>query len=548
MFKNNKKQFVNILKQNKQLKLDYKTYQDNKIIKQEQSSFLITDDTIPQDALFRLDTLQKSIPNTYLVSLFEGENQKIIPTQKVDVIGYESVKLDETLSIVVPKNELITASRYFSTAGIDYIVSPLTLLNEYIQDKSEKNSLNVLIYNNVVYIIILNNLRQIAFTKVKELTEFEDVQDVAFSEDEIVGQKLYEEVRFLEIQQFLDDIVKEYYGLYEGTDFLERVELLYTLMPLSEEQIQSLYETVMVKINYGVINIEEYLDTIILKENSALDSFINPRVKKQSGNIYVWILLALISIMVVVTVLYFMLEENKIEKELHKNIKKIERKASEVIKKEIVPMEEEMKKEIVVKLPNHITSNNHILQNIYMLFDVVPYDGVLKDMEITQNSSTYVCNFIANTTSLEDMQTKLLNIYKESKILLKHQNNAIVNSIVENTTLVDHKIVAQKKQYEKSVFLSTSEATQLLQEMLPLKSEIKYIKKEKAEYLQYHFTLKSQVKNTKEFFTLIEKINQQNISIELTYPLTFSKTTDALEIKYNLIVNQLNKKSVEPKK
>lgn len=548
MFKNNKKQFVNILKQNKQLKLDYKIYQNNKIIKQEQSSFLISDDTIPQDALFRLDTLQKSVPNTYLVSLYEGKNQEIIPTQEVDIIGYESVKLDERLSVVVPKNELITASRYFLTAGIDYIISPFTILNEYAQDKSEKNSLNVLIYNNVVYITILNKLREIVFTQVKELTAFEDVQDSTFSEDEIVGQKLYEEVRFLEIQQFLDDVVKEYYALHEGADFLERVELLYTLMPLSEEQIQSLYETVMVKINYGVINIEEYLDHITLKENAALDSFINPRVKKESGNIYVWILLALISIMSVVTVLYFMLEETKIDKELQKEIIQIEKKGNKEIQKEIIPVQKEIPKEPIIKLPNHITINNHILQNIYMLFDVVPYDGVLKDMEITNNSSTYVCNFISNTRSLEDMQTKLLNIYKESKILLKHQNNAIINSIVENTMLLDTKIVQQKKEYEKSVFLSTSEATQILQEIIPEKSEIKYIKKEKNEYLEYHFSLKSQFQETKEFFDLIEKLNKQNISIILSYPITFSKTTEALEIKYNLIVNQHNKKSVEPKK
>ena len=70
----------------------------------------------------------------------------------MDVIGYDSVKLDNKYSIVIPKNELTSTTRYFSNSGIDYIISPFTILNEYVQDNSIKNSINVLIYNNVVYV------------------------------------------------------------------------------------------------------------------------------------------------------------------------------------------------------------------------------------------------------------------------------------------------------------------------------------------------------------------------------------------------------------
>jgi len=547
VFSNNKKQYINILQQNKQLKLDYRITQDEKILKQEQSSFLITDETMPKDALFKLDTLQKIIPHTYLISLFEGANQKIIPTSDVDVIGYESVNLSDDFSVAIPKNEITSASRYFSNSGIDYILSPFSILNEYIQDKSSKNSLNVLAYNNVVYTIIINNLKQIVHSEVKELTPFDEIQDENFSDD-IIKQKLYEEVHFLEIQQFLNEVTQNYYEKNENVDFLENVNILYTLKPLNDEQIKSLYETIMVDINYNSINIEEYINNITQKDDSQKYNFVDVRAKKESGNIFIWILFALISMIIVVGIIYYKMdntdntieESKKIEKPLEKKLdtKKVLKK----VKKEIVV------KDIIVKVPNHIIINNQILQDIYMLFDIVPYDAVLKDLEINKDSSTYVCNFAINGSSLEDMQSKTLNIYKDTKILLKHKNKAVLNTIIENNILLNKRDMISIKEYEKHNFLSTSEATTYLIKILSKNSTINYISKNKKEHLTYNFKLKSLVKTPKDFFNFIEKFNKQQLPINIKYPILFSKINDGIEIKYNIELHQQNKKQIKPKK
>ena len=545
MFSKNKKQYVNILKQNKQLKLDYTTIQDTKILRQEQSSFLITDDNMPQDALYKLDTLQKTIPHTYLVSLFEGENQKIIQTSNIDVIGYESVKLDKNLSIVIPKNEIISACRYFTASGIDYILSPFSILNEYTQEKGTKNSLNVLVYNDVVYVLILNNLKQIVHSKVKQLTPFDDIQDDSFSQDDIVGQKLYEEVHFLEIQQFLNEVTKDYYEKNNDIDFLENVDFLYTLKPLDDEQIRSLYETMMIKINYKSISIDEYINNLTMKENSKEYNFTDTRVKKESGNLFIWLTFALISMCLVIGVLYYKMVSNKNIEPKQKVKTTVEKKLDEAIKK--VKLKPKIKK-IIIKIPDHTMINNNILQNIYMLFDVVPYDAVLKDLEIDENSSTYVSNFVSNTKSLEDMQSKLLNIYKESKILLKHKNKALLNTILENKTLAEASNRIKLKEYEKHIFLSTSEATQYISSKLPSGSMINYISKDTKNYLTYNFTIKSLVKDTKEFFDFISNLNKQKLSLAVDYPILFSKLNNGIEIKYNMRMYQQNKKRVKPKK
>lgn len=538
MFSSNKKQYINVLKKNKQLNVSYTILQDKKIFKQEQSSFLIVDNNMPQDALFKIDALQQDTPLTYLTSIFEGDKQQVILTQDVDVIAYESVKLDAKYSIIIPKNELTSQLRYFVNSGIDYIISPFTILNKYIQDNRIKNSLNVLIYNNIIYVIILNDLKLIVKCAIKSLTPFDKVSDKSFSDDGIIDQKLYEEVHFLEIQQFLSDTVQEYYSQNTDVEFLEKVKFLYTLKPLLDEQINSLYETIMVDVDYEVINIEQYLSQITQKGDVIEDSFIDPRVKKQNKNKLPWIIFTILSVLIVLGVLYIQLSSSKATTQ-----QKIQqqKKKHKVIKKKIVE-----KKEIL--FPNHILVNSSLLQDVYMLFDMVPYDAVLKDLEITKTDSTYVCMFVTPSQSFEDMRVKLLNLYKESKILLKHENKSILNIIIKNNSLLlENKKIVYKK-YPHHQFLSIGEATDYINKLLIDQSTIKFLRKENKKYLTYIFTIKSLVQTPKEFFDFIKSLNKQQLSITLDYPITFSKTNEGIEVQYSLLLHQKNKKEVQPSK
>lgn len=550
MFNTNKKQFINILQQNKQLKINYKTIQDDKILKEENSAFLITNTHLPKDAKFKLNALQKDISHTYITSLFESPNQHIVPSNSVDVISYDSIQIAGDKSIIIPKNEINSIHRYFEDTGIDYILSPYTIIEEYLDDNANKNSLNFLIYNNIIYAIIYNEKKQLIYNTIKLLTPFESTQDATFLEDDIVGQKLYEEVNFLEIQQFLIDTVEDYYSKNENAEFLEHIEILYTLRPLSDLQIESLKETMMIPIEYRAISLNDYLDEIVQRKDSKMHNFIIPRVKKDDRNIYVWIGLAIISIMLVFGVFNFLLE-NKESNEPNKNINKTPQK--QIIKKEL-PQQKIEQKEIesvepaVISLPNHIQNNAIIIENIKMLFDVIPYDAVLKDIEINKNSSTYVSNFIANSSSLSDMQIKLNNIYNQSKVLLEHQNKIIVNTIIQNEKLksqYDFYTKIEKKKYKKYNFLPTAKATDYLRGLAIQNSIITFDKKTHNDFTTYYFTLVSKIKSPEEFFHFIETLNSQQISIELQYPVAFSKIQDALEVKYKLKLHQQNKKQVQ---
>ena len=545
MFNKNKKQYINILQQNKQLKINYKIVQEDKIIKEEQSSFLINDSTLSNDAKFKINALQKEIPQTYIASLIENQNQDIILTENLNIISYDSIKIGNKQSIIIPKNEINSLSRYFQDTGIDFILSPYSILEEYLKDEGKKNSLNIFIYNNIIYTLILNDKKEIMYNTIKVLSSFESTQDETFLEDDIVGQKLYEEVNFLEIQQFLNETVEEYYASAEDVEFLEYIDMIYTLKPMSDEQVTSLQDTLMIPISYKAIPLDSYIDEIIQGKNSTQHNFITPRIKKEDKNIYFWIILALLSIGLIAGILTSQVEETAMMPE------------KEVMEKTVTKKVEKVQKEIqsvtpsTISLPDHHQSNINTLQNIQMLFDVLPYDAILKDIEINENSSTYVSNFIVTSNSLADMQSKLKNIYSSSKVLLKHQNKIMLNTIIQNNNLLKKYNVTNKMKntkYKRYNFLSTSKATKYLKGLSIKNTVIKFDNKEKEEYLKYNFSLTSKVQSPKEFFDFIKKLNAQNLSIQVNYPITFSKTTNELEIKYKVQINQQNKKPVSLKK
>ena len=289
MFNNDKKQYINILQQNKQLKINYKIIQENNIIKEEQSSFIITDDTLPNDAKFKINSLQKDVDNTYITTLYENENQQIVKPEEVHVISHDSINIANNFKVISPKNEIHSIKRYYEGTGLDFIISPYTIIEEYLKDNGKKNSLNFFIYNNTIYTIIFDKIKNISFSKIKVLTPFESTQDETFLEDDIVGQKLYEEVNFLEIQQFLDETVEEYYASGDNVDFIEHIEMLYSLKPISDEQITTIQDALMIPISYKAISVDRYIDEIVQEQNNTIYNFISPRVKKENKSPYVWI-------------------------------------------------------------------------------------------------------------------------------------------------------------------------------------------------------------------------------------------------------------------
>ncbi len=549
MFNNNKKQYINVLKQDKQLRIDYKIIQDNKDLKRENSTFILQNENMAPDALFKLTTLQKNIPNSYITTLYTSSNQTIQLKENINTTDHEAILLTDTLSITVPKNDILKYSNYFKDSGLDFLISPFTILYQLIQNNPIKNSLNIIVYDNKLFIIILDQNKQINITVIKDLTPFENIKKSNFYNDEIIGQKLYDEVHFLEIQQSLSDIIEDYYKNNDGADFLSKANFYYTIKQLTDEQLDLLHEAVMTEISYTPISIDDYLYNISQKINVSNYSLVTPRTKKNQNTMILWLLILSISILAVSGTLYYKMFidiEQKVEviKTVSKPIEQNNTKQPKVL---IV------KKEIV-KLPNHTLKNNQIVQQTLMLFDMIPYDAILKELEINDDSSTFVCNFILNSTSANDMRDKLLNVYNESKIILKHENKAILSTIITNNQLLNTQDINSTKnyidtlKYKEHKFMHIAEVTKYLEQILIKNSKLKFISKQKDKFVTYNFNIESTIKTPQDFFDFIESLNKKDIPLNISYPLEFAKINNAILVKYNLQFHQENKKDeIKPK-
>ena len=531
MFKKNKKQYATILRYDKQLKVNYQTFQDGKVLKKDSSVFLINDNQIPRDAVYKLEILQKEIPYTYLISLYDQYHK----LEKIDGSKeFGDILLDEKTKIGVDKEAIKEFSTYFKETGIDYLLSPFTLLYENIKEYLNTNSLNILLLNNQLYILIVDNKKEIVYSEIKEITSFENIESSDFYSDEVIGQKLYEEIYFLELQQTILDLIDSYYKSEENIEFLESINIYYTIKQLNDDLIESLYETTMIDVRYYSIDFNYIIDNMIEKNVIDRYTLIKPRVKKSDNNLALWMGLSIATLLVLGGTLYYKKidQENKIIEQQKQKEKVIQQKKKQ----------QELIKQQVVKIPDHIQLNNNIIEKLSMFFDLVPYDAILLELSVKKDSSTFVTNFIVDSNSTKQMQEKLFNIYDNSKIILEHKNKAILSTIISNSGYKHLDKDIKNIEYQEYKFISIAKFTKYLRSIVKKDSKIKFVSKKRDNYLTYTYSVSSIYDTPKEFFDFIESLNKKDISINVTYPIEFAKIKDKIEVKYNIEFHQKNKK------
>jgi hypothetical protein len=549
VFKNKIKQYINILRQDNHLKIDNKILDNGSIINHQYSSFVIYDpNNIPQDAHLKLELLQKELSQTYLATLTESTNQTIVSVNEKDIVKYNYAFLTHELNVQIPKNEIKNTKAFYGNNNIDYILSPFQILINHIESSLLISSLNMLVYNNNIYFIITDQQRNIIDFGIKQISSIEDIsKDDEFANDNGTLESVFNELHFLEIQQFLNDTISEFYQEFEDKE-IGKIEILYAHKVMFPEQIEQLSDETMLDINYELVKLEEQIDTLVQSQDGKKYSFVEPAIKAKDNSIYLWTILAGLSFAIIFALVILLGNDDKAQpvkkeqKNLTKTVKNIDNKLDKL---PVVKKEQKIKKEVptTVLLLNHKEINRQIHQEISMLFDVVPYDAVLKELEIVSGGSTFVVNFVANSNSLADMQAKLKNIYKDTQLLLTHKNNAIVNNIVENSMMITTNIKNTNalSSYKKTKHLSIAQVTKYLEKICIKNSNIKFRSKQQGKYLTYNFTIKSTIKQPQDFFNFINNINKLERSINIAFPIKFTKTKQGLIVQYKLQYHQYAK-------
>ncbi len=522
---NKESQYVSIVKYNNQLKIDYKKLDDGKTAFGKESTFIIYDKILPKDIATKLNIWQNELRKTYLSTLCIDNRQKLVSKRESKKLAkeYNVASLNAHFDVLGDKLSVQHTQDYFALTGIDYVFSPFQILNLYLELNPSKNSLLLLTINNFAYILITDNKSEIIDHKVVELSTFKEIQETKFYESDVVGQKLFDEIYYLQLQEAINGAVQDFYHL-QNNNFIERVNVLYSQKQLNDSQIDTLNSELMIDINYHNISIKEAIFELSKAENSTTKSFVKPRKKRSK---FLRNLLLAIIFIGLLAGGAFTLFEKEVNEYLaqKKEVKKVETPKAVV--------------KTFPDLPNHIQKNQTIQTEIENLFKVIPIDAVLERIELKNNNSIFALKLLKEDTYIKAIQPKVLGLYKYSNIQFKGPKSTIIEATVyNNEKLVVKPVENALPKYKKEDFKPIKRVTEQIKLSLPKQSIVRYKSSFKSEVTTYNYEITMVVDSPIVFFDTIKRFNDLAYSIHVNYPVSFIKVADGIETKFNLQFHQ----------
>jgi len=540
MFNNDKIQYVNIKQYDKQLKIDNQILKDKKIIKAEHTSFLI-DDFLSPDAITKIKILQKNIHKTYLTTICESLEQKVVLADDFFDENHEIKRLNATHNIAIPKIDINKKVQYFNHTGIDYIFSPFHILYHHlIANQVNTNSINILITHDIFYALILNDEKKIVYSAVRKLTAFDEIQNSDFEDiNELENQNLFNEIHQLEIQDIITSITNDFYETSNEEVFCQSIAIFYTIKQLTNEQITTIKDALMLEVEYQSIDFNSHLFTLSQQSNASKLSFIHTAKKTNKKSFLPWFFGMIITSALVAGIFFYMQQQEDMRKQKIENIKKAKKaKAAKILA-------DKKAADAKIKLPNHKLENKKISTLVLSILNTIPSNAVLSEIELQENDLTFVCDLLNEETFNKDIKPNLLKLYKTSEILLIQENKPTFNAIIANSGLIVNKVAKDnsKQKYRANKFISQKNIIKKIQTILPKDSivDLESKSKKKAKIKTYNFSVTTLISTPKDFFDIIKKLNKLPYSLSIKFPIEFAQTTQGLETTFNLQFNQFHK-------
>lgn len=518
MFNKDESLYINAIKYDTQLKLDYKKLNNDEIIQTNNSVFLVNDDILAHDIAHKINSSQQEINKTYISTLLISDTTKLVSKSKSkNLKDCEIAHFNSDYDIAVLKTTLFETKHYFEKTGIDYIYSAFHLLNLHLEQNTCKNQLITFLFNNRAFILILDDMGSIVFNKTVDLPTFESVKKSHFYDDDIFCQKLYDEIYYLELNKIITETLDKFYK--EKADiFVNKISILYAIKQLSTEQIENLKEELLLNIDYHPINIDEVIFELS-KNTHQKQSFIKPRKKKQNskwlGNTFIFMIL-----LVSFFGLFKLYEYIKNEKD---NTKK------SITKTNII-------------LPDHVNLNDKIEKRIKTILELIPYDVVLNELKIDEENLFLKGNFLKDDTFITSLKPQLDKYYKDISIKVENKEQKVkISSSIIAKDAKDLENITYRKYQDKYIideFLPISRVTEQLKILMPKNTIIKFKNSQNNELTKFNYIINILVKSPSEFYEIINSLNNELYSINISYPISILKIQDELEVEFSLTFNQ----------
>ena len=527
--------YINAVKYDTQLKLDYKKLNNEEIIDVNNSVFLVDNDLLPFDIAQKLNSSQQEIDSTYISTLLLNDTTKLVPKAISSKLkDCEIAKFNNEFDIAVLKTTLFETKNYFVKTGIDYIYSAFHLINLHIDKNISRSEIIVFLFNSKAFIVILDAAGIIVHNTILDLACFDTIKKTHFYEDDIDGQKLFDEIYYLELNEIIHNTLNSFYEK-KNNIFVEKVTILYVLKQLSQEQIEQLGEDLLLKVEYHPINIDEELFELS-RDKHLKKSFIKPRKKKKKRNytnLYIFLFILVVAILAYQV--YLRVDFN--------NFFKSETASSKTI--DIQKIEE------VLELPDHLTLNDQIEQRVKSIFDTIPNEVFLNELKIEKNILELKGNFLNEAVFATALKPNLSKLYKDV-VYSTSSSDKKVN--IDGVVLARNEIELNKtyktynKEYLTDEFMALDRVTEQLKILMPIDSIIKFnTTASNSTITRFVYSVNILVKDPIEFFDMIGVLNNELYSIHIAYPISMLKTKAGIEIEFALVFNQHNDSNEEVK-
>ena len=511
--------YINAIKYKTQLKINYKKLKNDDIIETNSSTFIAKDDILGRDIATKLTAHSTETDNTFISTLLLQDDTRLLRKSQTKLKDYSVTALNNEYNIAVSKNTLFETKNYFEKCGVDYVFSAYHVLNLHIEQNPCNNNLVILLFNNQAFCVVLNSKSEIVFNKKVDLTPFEEVQDSSFYENEVLGQKLYDEVYSLELHEIIKGTIEEFYSITKNI-FIEKVSLLYNLKLVSEEQIKQLSEEFMIDVTYHPISVDEELFELS-KDTHTHKSFIKPRKKPNGSFKTFFISVFMIAIILAVGYLFMPIEEifgNKKESPV-----------------------QEIVVEKPIDLPNHIEKNSIVEMRVLKSLEMIPYDVVLKELILEKNLFKMDINLLNKDTYIKVLQPELLKSYNVTDIEFKETKTPVLEAVIRAEGVKNKKITKFKDYrdtYVENEFMPIIRVTEQMKILFPDNAIVTFKSSFKSEVVTFNYLINVIVQKPLEFFEIINRLNNELYSVNISYPVSFIKTEAGIEVEFVLQFHQ----------
>lgn len=519
--------YINALKYDTQLKLDSKKLNNEEIVSMDNSVFLVENDVLPPDVSQKINTLQTSVETAFISTLLVSDTTKLVPKAlSSKLTDCEIARFNHEFDIAVLKNTLFETKNYFAKTGIDYMYSAFHVMNLHIEKTVCKNELLMFLFNEKAFILILNHTGIIVHDEIVDLPTFESVKKTHFYEDDVDAQRLFDEMYYLELNEIIQKTLNYFYTKKSNV-FVEKITMLYVLKQLTNEDIELLSKELMMEVNYHPINLDEEIFELS-RDKHLQRSFIEPRKKKKKRDfkaLYATIFAIVFAVAVYNFFVFMSSEEGYIESKIETTTTASKQATSEYI------------------IPDHVHLNDKIEQRIRTVFSIIPSDVILKEFKLDSENLEMRAILLNDPSITKSFKEALDILYKstQSELLTPEKKGETEVSINSKTAIGLSNIEYKKfeKEYITDELMSIERVTEQLKILMPENTIIKFVSSSEEGLAVFKFAINILVKEPKEFFNLVNSLNNELYSININYPINMIKTAAGIEVEFNLDFNQL---------